>query len=310
MEKKSKRRTWLIISIIFIAVILLFSFIGIIAGIILLTTGKKPSLLGGNAVAVIRLDGVISSSEDDSGLFGSVATSTPEIFSEHLKEALDDDSVKAIVIRVNSPGGSPAASQEMYKEVQKAAKKKPVVASVADVAASGSYYVISPVAQIMASPASDIGSIGVFIEVPNLEELYRKLGIRMVIIKEGKYKAMGDPSKPLTNQERAILQNYAKEIYNQFINDVAKGRKQLSVSEIRKLASGRTWPGSQAKELKLIDSFGNYQDAIKRAAKLGKIEGEPEIITYEEDGFFPSLEDAVKALKNIGKIPQIDKNFR
>lgn len=310
MAENKKRRTWLIVTVVVIAIILLLSFLGIIVGIILLTTGKKPSLLGGNAVAVIRLDGVISSSEEGDSLFGSVTTTTPEVFSEQLKEALDDNSVKAIVIRVNSPGGSPAASQEMYKEVQKAAKKKPVVASVADVAASGSYYVISPVAEIIASPASDIGSIGVFIEVPNLEELYRKLGIKMVIIKEGKYKAMGDPSKPLTDEERRILQNYAKEIYSQFIGDVAKARKSLTVSEVQKLATGRTWPASQARSLDLIDSFGNYQDAIKRAAKLGKIEGEPEIVTYEEDNLLPLLQSAIKALKNLGRLPQAGKSFK
>jgi protease-4 len=308
-KPKKKRRTWLIVTIV-VVVILLLSFIGIAVGAYLLITGNSVKPFEGDSVAVIRLEGVISSSASTGGLLGGEDAATPEPFTDNLKEALEDDSVKAIVIRVNSPGGSPAASQEMYEEVQKAAKKKPVIASIAEVAASGSYYAISPVKEIMAPRAADIGSIGVFIEVPNLEELYKKLGVKMTIIKEGKYKAMGDPSKPLTGEERKILQDYAKEIYNQFIDDVAKARTKLTAAEVRKLATGRTWPATQAKELGLIDSFGDYQDAIKRAAKLGKIKGEPEVITYEEEDWFSLMNSGLKALKNLGSLPNAQKNFK
>ena len=309
-KPKKKRRTWLIVTIVVIVLILLFFFVGTVLGIYFLASGKGPSAFKGDSVAVIRLEGIISASGETGGIFGGGSAANPEVFGENLKEALDDDSVKAIIIRVNSPGGSPAASQEMYEEVQKAAKKKPVIASVAEVAASGSYYAIAPVKEIISPKAADIGSIGVFIEVPNLEELYKKLGVKMAIIKEGKYKTMGDPSKPLTPEERQILQDYASEIYNQFIDDVAAARKKLTVSEVRKLATGRTWPATQAKELGLIDSFGDYQDAIKRAAKLGKIKGEPNIITYEDDDWFSLLEGGVKALGNLGKLPSTGKSFK
>jgi len=309
-KPKKNRKKWLIITIAVIVAILFFSFIATALGIYFLATGKGPSAFEGDSVAVIRLEGVISASGETDSLLGGGSSADPEIFGENLKEALDDDSVKAIIIRVNSPGGSPAASQEMYEEVQKAAKKKPVIASVAEVAASGSYYAISPVKEIISPKAADIGSIGVFIEVPNLEELYKKLGVKMTIIKEGKYKTMGDPSKPLTPEERQILQEYASEIYNQFIDDVAAARKKLTVSEVRKLATGRTWPATQAKELGLIDGFGDYQDAIKRAAKLGKIKGEPNIITYEDENWFSLLEGGIKALGGLGRLPRAEKSYR
>ena len=309
-KPKKKRNKWLIIAIIAVVSVLLLSFIGIVFGIYFLTTGKGTSVFQGDSVAVIRLEGVISGSGDTGGLLGGGSAANPEVFAANLKEALEDDSVKAIIIRVNSPGGSPAASQEMYEEVKKAAKKKPVIASVAEVAASGSYYAISPVEEIISPKAADIGSIGVFIEIPNLEELYRKLGVKVVIIKEGKYKAMGDPSKPLTAEEQKVLQNYAFEIYNQFINDVAAARKKLTVSEVKKLATGRTWPATQAKELDLIDSFGDYQDSIKRAAKLGKIKGEPNIVTYEEEDWFSLVKSGIKALGNFGRLPSAEKSFK
>ncbi len=306
-NKPKKRRKWLIVTVIIVSLLLLFSFVGIGVGIYMLSTGGKAGVFGGDAVAVIRLDGVIASSSGGGGLFGGEATSDPESFAANMKQALDDESVKAILIRVNSPGGSPAASQEMYDEVQKAAMKKPVIASVADVAASGSYYAISPATEIMAVRASDIGSIGVFAQVPDLQALYAKLGIKMQIVKEGKFKTMGDPSKPLTAEERKILQSIIKEIYNQFIDDVAKAREPLTLDEVKKLATGRTWVATEAKTLGLIDSLGNYQDAISKAAKLGKIKGEPQIITYDDSDWLGALGQVSKSLSNIGKLPQAQK---
>lgn len=308
--QKPKRRMWIIVTIVIIILFVLVSFTGIIVGIYMLTTGEDVGVLKKDAVGVIRLEGVISSSGDSGGIFGAGSNANPEKFAEDLKKAVEDKSVKAIVIRVNSPGGSPAASQDMYEEVLKAAKKKPVIASVAEVAASGSYYAISPVKEIMASRASDIGSIGVFIAVPNLEGLFKNYGVKIEIIKEGKFKAMGALSKPLTPEEKQILQDYAKEIYNQFIDDVAKARKELDVNEVRKLATGRTWPATQAKTLGLVDRFGNYQDAIRRAAKLGKIKGEPKVITYEDDDWFAAFNTGMKALENLAKMPATEKSFR
>ncbi len=309
-NKRNSNRFWIILAIVVVVLLLLFSCVATIIGIALLASGRDIPGIGGDAVAVIRLEGVISSAYDSGGLLADYGSVDPESFTEDLEEAVEDDDVRAIVLRVNSPGGSPAASQEIYEEVVKAAKKKPIVASVADVAASGAYYVISPVQEIWAPKAADIGSIGVFIEVLNLQELYKKLGIKVTIIKEGKFKTMGDPSKPLTKEERAILQNYAKVIYDQFIDDVAKARKKLDLAEVKKLATGRTWPASQAKGLDLIDNIGNYQDAIDRAAKLGKIKGEPEIITYKDYDWLDAIDTGLKSLKNIGKVPVPTKSLR
>ena len=230
----------------------------------------------GDSVYEIRLEGVISA-EQYSGLLGG-ETVTPEYIIGQLDAAEKNPGVKAILIRVNSPGGSPSASQEIYEEIMK--MEKPVVVSVSETCASGAYYISSAADRIIANRSSSVGSIGVIMQIPNYEDLYEKLGIKYTTIKEGKYKDIGSSDRPITAEERKLLEAQVKEIYRQFISDVAEAR-DMEISKVEELATGWVFLGTEALDLGLIDGIGNYKDAIDIAAELGGIEGEPVVIRQE-----------------------------
>lgn len=257
--------------------------IGLGIGFVLLTLiscGATVALLGsesgsfavGDSIAVIHIDDVIQGSSGSSG--------DPEYVLDQIDQALKDDSVKAIVLRIDSPGGTVAASQEIMLAVRRAAKEKPVVTSVGDVCASGAYMVAAQTDEIIASPGSTVGSIGVIMELANVEELLAKIGVKFTTLTYGEYKDAGSMYRSLTETETAMLNAELETIGDQFIADVAEGRG-MSEDEVRELATGWAWVGSEALDLGLIDSIGNYDDAIDRAAELGGIEGEPNIVTYE-----------------------------
>ncbi|MFZ3085889.1 MAG: signal peptide peptidase SppA [Candidatus Hydromicrobium sp.] len=263
-----------IVGITFLCIFVLFMFsagcffIGLFSG----SFGRTSYTLG-DSVYEIRLEGVISA-EKYSSLFGA-KTVTPEEIISQLDEAGKNPNVKAILLRVNSPGGSPAASQEIFEEIRKI--EKPVVVSVSDTCASGAYYVSSAADRIIANRSSSVGSIGVIMQIPNYEDLYEKLGLKYTTIKQGKYKDVGSPDRPLTSEEIKLLEAQLKEIYRQFIADVAEARN-MDVSEVEELATGWVFLGTEALELGLIDGIGNYKDAIDIAAELGGIKGEPIVI--------------------------------
>ena len=235
----------------------------------------------GNSVYEIRLEGVISAEKYSGlGLFGG-ATVTPEEIISQLDEAGENPNVKAILFRVNSPGGSAAASQEIYEELKKV--EKPVVVSVSEVCASGAYYIASAADRIVANRASSVGSIGVICQIPNYEDLYEKLGIEYTTIKQGKFKDVGSSDRPVTEEEKSLLEAQLKEIYWQFISDVAESRN-MDVSDVEDLATGWVFLGTEALDLGLIDEIGNYKDAINIAAQLGGIEGEPNV-TRQKVGY-------------------------
>jgi len=244
--------------------------------------GLFTGSLGGTSYAVgdsvyeIRLEGVISA-ENYLGLFGG-ATVTPEKIISQLDEARKNPNVKAILIRINSPGGSAAASQEIYEELKKV--EKPVVVSVSEVCASGAYYVSAAADRIIANRSSSVGSIGVIMQIPNYEDLYEKLGIKYTTIKQGKFKDVGSPDRPITEEEKRLLEAQLKEIYRQFITDVAEARN-MDTGEVEELATGWVFLGTEALELGLIDGIGTYKDAINIAAELGGIKGEPKVIRQE-----------------------------
>lgn len=225
----------------------------------------------GDTIALIYIDDVISGT---SGVM-------PEYILDQLTAATDDDSVKAIVLRVDSPGGTVAASQEIAVGVRKAAAIKPIVTSVGDMCASGAYMVASQSDEIVASPGSTVGSIGVIMDVVNAEELLDKVGLKFTTLTQGQYKDAGSPYRSLTATETAMLDAQMSVVYEQFIEDVAHGRG-MTTDEVRELATGWAWLGSEALDLGLIDSLGNYDDAIDRAADLGGIEGDYTIEVYEE----------------------------
>jgi protease-4 len=223
---------------------------------------------------------------------------TPESFRDLLDQAEEDQSVKAIVLRVDSPGGTVAASEEIAAYVKKCTK--PVVVSVGDVGASGAYMVASQADEIWAMPGSSVGSIGVISEIPNVQGLLDKLGIEFQVITAGKYKDAGSPYRPLTKQEQALIQGEVDDAYDQFIGIVAEGR-DMPRSEVESLATGWAWNGTTAKELGLVDKIGTYEDALDAAAKRGGILGDYDVTTYEDEfeDIFGSLIGLTRRLEQI-----------
>lgn len=217
-------------------------------------------------ISIIKLDGIISDSQGSS--FFKDITSSNNVL-ELITKATKDPTIKAIVLRVNSPGGTVAASQELYKAVIKARKKKPVVITMGDVAASGGYYISSAADAIFANPGTLTGSIGVITSYLNFYDLLNKIGVKGITIKSGEYKDIGNPTRPLTNEERKILQTLLDDTYNQFLQDVAKGRN-MPKEKIANLAKGLIYTGSQAKKIGLVDYLGDYYKAIKHAQILAK----------------------------------------
>jgi protease-4 len=263
------------ITFLCIFVLLLFSGGCYLAGLLSSTFGRTSYSLG-DAIYEIRLEGVISA-EKYSGLLME-ETVTPEEIISQLDEAESNPDVKAILIRVNSPGGSAAASQEIYEELKKV--EKPVVVSVSETCASGAYYISAAADSIIANRSSSVGSIGVIMQIPNFEGLFEQLGIEYVTIKQGEFKDVGSPDRPITEEETSMLEAQLKEIYEQFISDVADSRG-MEISEVRELATGWVYLGTEALDLGLIDEIGNYKDAIEAAAELGGIKGEPVVIKQE-----------------------------
>lgn len=244
-----------------------------------------------DAVALIHIDGVIAGT-------GTSAV-TPEEILYQLDQAEKDDYVKAILLRIDSPGGTVAASEEIAREVARAGK--PVVASIGDSGASGAYMVASQCDAIVAAPGSAVGSIGVILQVANLQQLLDKLGVKFAVITAGKYKDIGSPYRSLTTTETKLLKEQVDIDYEHFIELVAEGRK-MTKDEVRELATGFAWAGSQAKTLGLVDEIGNYNDAVDRAAKLGKIDGEPEIVEFGQDDYLGALSSLVGLASKLDRI--------
>jgi len=200
---------------------------------------------------------------------------------KEIKEHAKDRSIKAIILRIDSPGGAVGPSQEIYEEVKKASAEKHIVVSMGSIAASGGYYVASPADMIFANPGTLTGSIGVIMEIPNLEGLMTKIGVRTEVIKSGKHKDMASAFRKMDKEDRDILQGVLDNVHEQFIRAVAEGRK-LTVDSLRPIADGRIFTGEQAKGLKLVDELGTLEDAIRKAAELAGISGEPEVVSKKD----------------------------
>ena len=200
---------------------------------------------------------------------------------EQLERLGRDPSVHAVVIRLDSPGGGVAASQEIYEAVQKVRKEdKPVVASLAGVAASGAYYVACAADTIVANPGTLTGSIGVIMSFPNTEELFRKVGLKLEVIKTGKFKDVGSIWRPMTADERELLQGVLTNVYDQFVDAIAEGR-DMSREQILPYADGRVFSGDQAQEYGFVDVLGDLDDAIDIAGEMGNIRGKPSVVRKE-----------------------------
>jgi len=251
--------------------VLLFFLIvfGVIAALSLVMTFKGKVQLG-EKVALVRVTGVILDS-----------TSVIEELKEHSKNR----SVKAIVLRVDSPGGGVAPSQEIYEEIIKIKEKKKVVVSMGSVAASGGYYISAPADMIVANPGTLTGSIGVIMEIPNVSDLMEKIGVKTQVVKSGRHKDMASVFKTLTSEEKEILQTVLDDVHDQFIAAVAEARG-MEYEVVRKLSDGRIFTGRMAKELGLVDELGNLEDAIMLAGKLTGIKGEPDVVYKEKEFSF------------------------
>ncbi len=239
----------------------IFSLLGSLGGIM------------GDTVAVIPLEGEIAYGQ--SNLLGGEVVN-PQTIKDSLKQAEEDSSVSAIVLELNSPGGSPVASEEIMSAVKNC--KKPVVVWISDIGASGGYLVASSADKIVASPSSIVGSIGVILSLTDLSGLYQKIGVDKYSIKAGEFKDMGADYRNLTPTEKQMLQDLVDQNYDYFINLVAENRK-LNTTYVLSIAEGKIYTGTQAKELKLIDETGGKKKALDLAAQLGGLSDSYRVIT-------------------------------
>ena len=241
----------------------------------------------GQKVAVVDITGIITKSDETIKLIHAYR---------------DDSSIKAIVLRIDSPGGSVAPVQEIYSELEKI--DKPIVASMGGTAASGGYYVACAADTIMANPGTLTGSIGVIMQFTRLKGLYDKIGLEHQVIKSGEFKDTGSPFRELTEKEQAVLQATVDDVYNQFVDTIFEARKSLlSRSEILELADGRIFSGQQALDSKLLDQLGNLPEAIEVAGKLANIDGKPKVVRKEKK------ESLLEQLTGIKQPPSLDGMF-
>jgi protease IV len=230
---------------------------------VLMAVLEDGSLPGGARIAVVEIEGII--------LDGDQAV-------RELREHADNPAIKAVVVRVNSPGGVVGPTQEIVSGMERVRKAgKPVVASFGAVAASGGYYVGTAADRIFANPGTLTGSIGVIMQMANVEGLLKKAGVEYVVIKAGAYKDVGNFSRAMTPEERRILQALLDDVYGQFVAAVVKGRG-LDEGTVRTFADGRIYSGQQAHALKMVDELGGFEDAVEAAAKLAGIPGKPKVI--------------------------------
>jgi len=230
---------------------------------VLMAVLEDGALPGGPRVAVVEIEGIILDGD--------------QVVRELIDHA-ENPVVKAVVVRINSPGGVVAPTQEIYNAIQRVRKAgKPVVASFGAVAASGGYYVGAATNRIYANPGTLTGSIGVVMQMANVEGLLKKVGVEYVVVKAGAYKDVGNFARAMTPEERRILQALLDDVHGQFISAVAQGRG-LEESAVRAVADGRIYSGAQAKTLKLVDELGGLEEAVEAAGKLGGIPGKPKLI--------------------------------
>jgi len=247
-----------------------------------------PNGFGGDTIALLRIQGPIID---------------VQWYMDQVRDFMDDDGIKGVVLRIDSPGGAVAPTQELYKELLKLGEIKPVVTSMGTVAASGGYYLSCATDWIVSNPGTLTGSIGVIMEFTNLEGLFGKLGVGSRTIKSGKFKDTGNPMRPMTEEEERLLQAMIMDTYEQFVDAVLKGRP-VDEDEVRPYFDGRVLTGRQAHELGLVDALGNINDAIEKAAQMAGLPEIPDQIyepQQERPGLFSILfgEAAARAVTSL-----------
>ncbi len=298
------RKTWYwLIGLSLVVLLVCGGFVGLGLWIASVAGGDGPAF--GDAVAIVRVEGVILPGEapapnpfssDSGGAFSQQII-------KYLKEANEDDSVKAVVLFVDSPGGSVFASDEIYLQIKE--MKKPIITAMGSLAASGGYYVSAPTQEIWASPHTLTCSIGVISQFLNLEEFAKEYGVTAITIKSGKFKDTGNPFREFTTEDQALWQGIIDEAYGEFVHIVAEGRK-MSEEQVRAVADGRVCTGKQAKAMGLVDNLGYLPEVIDRAAELGGISGEPRLVEYNRSvGFFEALGGAFNRPSPVEEVKQL-----
>ncbi|MFB3926364.1 MAG: signal peptide peptidase SppA [Syntrophales bacterium] len=231
--------------------------------------GERKSFASSEKIGVVNVKGIITDSKS---------------IVDQISRYSDDGKIKAVVIRIDSPGGGVAASQEIYDAVTNLKKKKKTVVSMGSVAASGGYYIACAADRIVANPGTVTGSIGAIMHFSNVEDTLKKIGVRSSVVKSGKYKDSGSPLREMTPEEKLLFQGVINDIYEQFVETVSKARK-ISREKMKDIADGRIFTGRQAQKLGLVDTLGDMSSAIDTAAGLAGIKGKPEVVYPKEKGF-------------------------
>jgi protease IV len=259
---------------IFISAVLLLAVLSFVVSLLKGNNNDAKTVTVPDRVAVINIEGtIVSGAGSSDNIFSQQSGITSGSIMQQIREAAADDSVKALVLRIDSGGGSATAAEEVGRELKrfKEKTKKPVVATMGDTGASAAYWIaVCASDKVYANATTLTGSIGVYMPYMNTEELFKKIGITSSKIKSGPYKDIMTNDRPMTPEEQAILQNIVDEIYNEFVVTVAAGRK-MEESKVKALADGRVYTGLQAKNLGLVDELGDYYDALAAAGELGKI---------------------------------------
>jgi|SRR3989339_1208581 len=273
------RKHPVILGIALLACVGLFSIVSIY-GFGFFAAGKHPFDLKGR-VGIVPIEGIISGSEE---------------IVEQIQDFADDQGIRAVVLRINSPGGGVAPSQEIYQAVLELKKKKKVVVSMGSVAASGGYLIAVAADRILANPGTVTGSISAVMHYANVEELMKKIGVSSYVIKSGKFKDIGSPTRKMTSEEKALIQGIVDDIFDQFVQVIAQNRK-IPLQDVRQIADGRVFSGRQAKERGLVDGLGGLQDAVILAGRLSGMEGKPEVVygVKKKMGFLNYLSGSMAA---------------
>lgn len=257
-----RRAAWVIGTVFGGLFLCLFGFLVVL--FIAVKSGGSSNTIGsgsGERVGIIEVKGAIEDSKE---------------LLKDMKAFEEDDGIKAVVIRIDSPGGGVGASQEIYEAIKKLRAKKKVVASMGGVAASGGFYIAMAAEKIYANPGTLTGSIGVIFQIPNVTGVMKWAGVQMNVITAGKLKDAGSPFRDMAPEERQYFEGVLQDVHEQFITDVAEGRS-MKPEEVRPYADGRVFSGRQAKEYKLVDELGGLQDAVEGVAQLAGLKGEPKM---------------------------------
>ena len=299
-EPRRRRRAWP--WVLGAIVLLLLLTIGAIVLVVLLALGSTSGAAqptrweedyisgsGSNKIAVLPVSGTISEDESSNPI-STQTSSTPGVLLSQLEQASRDNKVKAVILEVDSPGGSVVASDEMHGDILDFKHKtgKPVIVSMQDTAASGAYYISTAADKIVANRSTFTGSIGVIMELLNFSKAANKYGVTQVDITSGKFKDMGSPWKKISPQDRKVFQNLVNNSYDQFVSVVSKGRS-MPQSKVRKIADGRVYSGLQAKKLGLVDQLGNLDTAVSDARSMAKIKKATVVRYTQPPGLLSSL---------------------